>query len=268
MYHLGRPGHELVYLQRVFHAWGIDGHNSHTNVCSASARAGYAFWHGLDRPSPDHAKARFILLLSSHLEAGHYFNPHAQRIIEGKMAGAKVCVVDTRLSNTASMADYWLSPWPGTEAALLLAMCHVLLRDGTWDREFVRRWVNWEEYLREERPDAAGHLRRVRGARSIDALRRVHAGVRRARDRACRPRASRRWRARSARAGSALSTHVWRNAAAGNLFGWEVARALELLVVLAGAVATPGGTAPIGLEQGGAGAADDAAARARCGASS
>ena len=42
---------------------------------------------GFDRPSPDHANARFILLLSSHLEAGHYFNPHAQRIIEGKMAG-------------------------------------------------------------------------------------------------------------------------------------------------------------------------------------
>src|ERR1041384_1690089 len=41
MYHLGRPGHELIYLQRVFHAWGIDGHNSHTNVCSASARTGY-----------------------------------------------------------------------------------------------------------------------------------------------------------------------------------------------------------------------------------
>src|SRR5262249_9983576 len=45
MYHLGRPGHELIYLQRVFHAWGIDGHNSHTNVCSAGARTGYAFWH-------------------------------------------------------------------------------------------------------------------------------------------------------------------------------------------------------------------------------
>src|SRR5216684_3761357 len=151
MYHLGRPGHELIYLQRVFHAWGIDGHNSHTNVCSASARAGYAFWHGLDRPSPDHSKARFILLLSAHLEAGHYFNPHAQRIIDGKMAGAKICVVDTRLSNTASMADYWLSPWPGSEAAMLLAIVHCMLRDGTWDREFVRRWVNWEEYLRRER---------------------------------------------------------------------------------------------------------------------
>src|SRR6516225_1673459 len=127
MYHLGRPGHELVYLQRVFHAWGIDGHNSHTNVCSASARAGYAFWHGFDRPSPDHGQARFILLLSSHLETGHYFNPHAQRIMEAKQRGAKVCAIDTRLSNTASMADYWLSTWPGTEAAVLLAICQVII---------------------------------------------------------------------------------------------------------------------------------------------
>jgi anaerobic selenocysteine-containing dehydrogenase len=46
-----------------------------------------------------------------------------------------------------------------------------------------------------------------------------------------------------------VSTHVWRNAAAGNLWGWEVARALELLVVLAGAVATPGGTAPAGFHK-------------------
>src|ERR1043165_9570210 len=145
MYHLGRPGHELVYLQRVFHAWGIDGHNSHTNVCSASARAGYAFWHGLDRPSPDHSKARFILLLSSHLEAGHYFNPHAQRIIDGKMAGAKLAVMDPRLSNTASMADYWLPTYPGTEAAVMLAMAIVILKENRYDTTFVRNWPNWEE---------------------------------------------------------------------------------------------------------------------------
>ena len=78
------------YMERVLHAWGIDGHNSHTNVCSAGARAlAMQFWHGMDGPSPDYANARFILLLSSHLESGHYFNPHAQRIIEGKARGAK-----------------------------------------------------------------------------------------------------------------------------------------------------------------------------------
>ena len=158
MYHVGRPGHELLYHQRIFHAWGIDGHNSHTNVCSAGARAGYAFWSGIDRPSPDHANARFILLLSSHLETGHYFNPHAQRIIEAKNAGTKLCVIDTRLSNTASKADYWLSTWPGSEAAILLAMCNVLLQEDLFDREFLRNWVNWEEYLREEHPDQAANV--------------------------------------------------------------------------------------------------------------
>ena len=87
--------------------------------------------------------------MTAHLESGHYFNPHAQRIIEGKMAGAKLAVIDPRLSNTASAANYWLLPWPGTEAALLLAMASVILHEDTFDREFVRRWVNWEEFMRE-----------------------------------------------------------------------------------------------------------------------
>jgi len=242
MYHVGRPGHELIYHQRVLHAWGIDGHNSHTNVCSASARAGYAFWHGYDRPSPDHAHARFILLLSSHLETGHYFNPHAQRIMEGKQRGARVCVIDTRLSNTASMADWWLSPWPGTEAALLLAMAHVLIRERRYDREFLRRWVNWAEYLQAEHPDRPCTFESFEAllpelyAEFTPEFAERESGV---------PAATIVEVAREiGRAGSALATHVWRNAAAGNLGGWQVARALEWLVVLVGAVATPGGTAP------------------------
>lgn len=244
MYHVGRPGHELVYNQRVLHAWGIDGHNSHTNVCSSGARAGYAFWHGLDRPSPDYSNARFILLLSSHLEAGHYFNPHAQRIIDGKAKGAKICVVDTRLSNSASKADYWLSPWPGSEAAMLLAMCRVMLEENLYDRDFVRRWVNWAEYLRCEFPAEPQTFEHF-----IQVLKRTYApytpefaakesGV----DTGLIVEVAR----EIGRAGSAVATHVWRNAAAGNLGGWQVARALEFLTVLAGAVGTPGGTTPAG----------------------
>ncbi len=64
MYHVGRPG-EDGYVLRVLQSWGVDGHNSHTNVCSAAARVGYALWSGADRPSPDHANAKFMLLLSS-----------------------------------------------------------------------------------------------------------------------------------------------------------------------------------------------------------
>ena len=106
---------------------------------------------GVTGPSPDHAHAKFILLLSSHLETGHYFNPHAQRIIEGKIAGAKIATVDVRLSNTASMSDYWLAPYPGTEAALLLASRIFILEEDSFDREFLRRWVNWRGVPRARR---------------------------------------------------------------------------------------------------------------------
>lgn len=239
MYHVGRPGHD-GYMDRVLRSWGVDGHNSHTNVCSASARLGYALWTGADRPSPDHANAKFILLLSSHLETGHYFNPHAQRIIEAKQRGAKLCAVDVRLSNTASMADWWLAPWPGTEAMLLLAMAHVILEEDLYDREFLRTWVNWDEFLRAVRPDAEPTFELF-----IDELKRHYAyATPEAAEAECGvPRDRIIDVAREiGRAGSAFSSHVWRNAAAGNLGGWQVARCLQFLTVLVGAVGTPGGT--------------------------
>ncbi|MDX6444234.1 MAG: hypothetical protein QOH71_1308 [Blastocatellia bacterium] len=146
MYHVGRPG-EDGFTERILAAWGIDGHNSHTNICSSGAREGYQLWMGLDRPSPDHANAKVILLISAHLESGHYFNPHAQRIIDGKTSGAKLIVFDTRLSNTATHADHYISPYPGSEAAILLAVANYLIQNNLYNREFVRRWWNWEEYL-------------------------------------------------------------------------------------------------------------------------
>ena len=139
MYHVGRPG-EDGFTERILAAWGVDGHNSHTNICSSGSREGYQLWMGLDRPSPDHANAKVILLISAHLESGHYFNPHAQRVIDGKANGAKLIVFDTRLSHTATHADYWVAPYPGSEGAMLLAIANYLIQNNLYNREFVRRW--------------------------------------------------------------------------------------------------------------------------------
>ena len=241
MYHVGRPG-EDGFTERVLASWGVDGHNSHTNVCSSGARAGYHFWTGIDRPSPDHANAEVILLISSHLEAGHYFNPHAQRVMDAKARGAKLIVMDTRLSNTATHADVWLSPYPGSEPAILLAIAAHLVRTGRYDRKFVRRWWNWQEYLAAERPDAPRTFEAFESAfldlygRYTFAFAAAEAGV--------PQRQIERIAELVAGAGSRLSTHTWRSAAAGNLGGWQVARTLFLLNALLGAVATPGGTYP------------------------
>src|SRR3984885_15351687 len=147
MVHIGRPG-EDGFTERILASWGVDGHNSHTNVCSSGGRTGFQFWMGIDRPSPDHAHAKVIYLISSHLESGHYFNPHAQRITEARANGAKVIVLDTRLSNTATHADYWLSPQPGSEAAINLPIAHHLIRTRAYNRAFVQDWWNWRDYPR------------------------------------------------------------------------------------------------------------------------
>ncbi|MDA2946301.1 MAG: molybdopterin-dependent oxidoreductase, partial [Actinomycetota bacterium] len=239
MYHVGRPG-EDGYTERVLSAWGVDGHNSHTNICSSNARIGYQSWMGLDRPSSDFANAEVIFLISSHLEAGHYFNPHAQRIMEGQAAGATVICVDPRLSNTGAKADHWLAPWPGTEAFMLLAIARLLLENGTWDREFVRRWVNWETYLSETRPDLPCEFESLEQA-LLDAYaeytpeRAEHVcGVDGEQLREIAQIIGRHL--------TKFASHNWRSAGAGNLGGWQVARCLFFINVLTGSVGTPGGT--------------------------
>ncbi len=241
MYHVGRPG-EDGFMDRTLKAWGVDGHNSHTNICSSGARTGYAMWMGHDRPSADFANARFILLLSSHLETGHYFNPHAQRIMEGKQAGAKLATIDPRLSNTASMSDYWLSCYPGTEAAMLLAIAGKLLEWDAVDHDFMRRWVSWEEALDVKAPGEprtyerfvqllkdtyAEYTMEFAAEESGVAAEKIEAVARGIAD-----------------AGHRFASHTWRSAGSGNRGGWQVARCLWFLHVLTGAVGTKGGTSP------------------------
>jgi anaerobic selenocysteine-containing dehydrogenase len=243
MYHVGRPG-EDGFTERILAAWGVDGHNSHTNVCSSNGRAGYQYWMGFDRPSPDYANARVIVLVSAHLETGHYFNPHAQRITEARERGAKLIVFDTRLSNTATHADFWLPSYPGSEAAVLLAVANHLIQHELYDREFVRRWWNWQEYLARERPDVEPTfasfervLKELYASYTFEYAARESGLDAAVLDEVARTIAG---------AGPALATHSWRSAAAGNEGGWQVSRTLFLLNALLGAVATPGGTYPNG----------------------
>ncbi|MGI9017349.1 MAG: molybdopterin-dependent oxidoreductase [Euzebya sp.] len=241
MYHVGRPG-EDGFTERVLGAWGVDGHNSHTNVCSSGARAGYQFWCGIDRPSPDHANADVILLISAHLETGHYFNPHAQRIMEAKERGAKMIVMDVRLSNTATHADHWLATYPGSEAAVCLAIANHLIQTDTYDSEFVRKWWNWHEYLTNVHPETAATF-----ANFQQVLKSLYASYTfdyAAAEARIDPTELARVADLVAGAGSRLSTHNWRSAAAGNEGGWQVSRTLFLLNALTGSIAVPGGTYP------------------------
>jgi anaerobic selenocysteine-containing dehydrogenase len=241
MYHVGRPG-EDGFTERILAAWGVDGHNSHTNICSSSSRAGYQFWMGLDRPSPDHANAKVVFLISSHLEAGHYFNPHAQRVIEAKANGAKIIVFDTRLSNTATHADFWVAPYPGSEPAIVLSIANYLIQHELYNRDFVRRWWNWEEYMAVERPELETSFESFEAA--LKELYAEYTFEYATRESGVRAQTIEEIARVVATAGTRFSSHNWRSAASGNSGGWQVARTLFMLNALLGAVATEGGVFP------------------------
>jgi anaerobic selenocysteine-containing dehydrogenase len=263
MYHVGRPG-EDGFTERILAAWGVDGHNSHTNICSSGAREGYQLWMGLDRPSPDHSNAKVILLISAHLESGHYFNPHAQRVIDGKASGAKLIVMDTRLSNTATHADHFIAPYPGSEAAILLSIANYLIQNNLYNREFVRRWWNWQEYLhrfgfesvpgldfisppRREKLVAPDH----KEDEPFEVFERILKDLYweytfefAAQESGVDAKTIEEIAKLVATAGTRFSSHNWRSVTSGVSGGWSVARALFMLNALLGAVATEGGVFP------------------------
>jgi len=156
MYQVGRPN-ENGFGHRILHTLGTDGYNSHTNICSAGARQGSIQWANDDRNSPDWAGAKLIFLQSSHAaDAGHYFQQSAGLIADARKNGAKMVVIDPRMSNSAGIADLWISPWPGTEAALYLHLANRVLQEkdamgnDLIHHEFMENWVNWDVLMADD----------------------------------------------------------------------------------------------------------------------
>jgi len=62
--------------------------------------------------------------------------------------GAKLIVIDPRLTYTSSRADIWLQLRPGTDAALALGMLNVIIDEGLYDKEFVEKYTHgWDKFV-------------------------------------------------------------------------------------------------------------------------
>lgn len=82
---------------------------------------------------------------------------HATATVAALRRGAKLVVVDPRRAGLASRADQWLRVRPGTDAALALALAHVLIDRGWFDDQFVRTWTTAPLLVR----DDTGHYLRA-----------------------------------------------------------------------------------------------------------
>ncbi|UCG79141.1 MAG: IscS subfamily cysteine desulfurase [Nitrospirota bacterium] len=71
-----------------------------------------------------------------------------QRIIEANERGAHIVVIDPRKTRSAKLEGAeWVPVRPGTDGALALGMCNVLIEEELYDEDFVNNWtVGFEEF--------------------------------------------------------------------------------------------------------------------------
>ncbi|OGU13080.1 MAG: nitrate reductase [Geobacteraceae bacterium GWC2_53_11] len=118
--------------------------------CRGPRDIGFVLTFGSDVGSPeyyDFSKSKYIVLFGSHLgENAH--NSQVQDIMNGLAEGAKLTVVDPRLSNIASKADHWLPIKPATDLALILAWIRIIIEEGLYDKEYVAKYATGFDELR------------------------------------------------------------------------------------------------------------------------
>ncbi len=92
-----------------------------------------------------------------------------------KKRGARMIVIDPKRTTAAELADIWMSPRVGTDAAIALAMAHVLISEGLYDRQFVHERCHGFEALAERAaqfpPATAETLTGVPAQTIVDAAR-------------------------------------------------------------------------------------------------
>ncbi len=95
-----------------------------------------------DEVLPDYDNARYILLVLNNSSIGAVSTCRMVRFATAKKNGARVVALDSRLSETASKADEWISIRPGTDLDFLIAMLGVMLEEGLYDDQFLRQHSN------------------------------------------------------------------------------------------------------------------------------
>jgi thiosulfate reductase/polysulfide reductase chain A len=114
----------------------------HSSLCSdGSVLAKQCTDGNASYSSYDYRHANYLLMFGANfLEAFRPYNNNLQAwgFIRGeKSPRTRVTAVDVHMNQTLSAADRALMVKPGTDGALALAIAHVILTEGLWERSFV-----------------------------------------------------------------------------------------------------------------------------------
>ena len=129
-------------------AYGSPNNCYGTEICNWHKDVAPRYTFGTDIGAPDLEHTGCMVLWGHN--PGASWLAQGQRVADARARGASLVVIDPRRAGPAGKADEWLRPRPGTDGALALGLAGVMLKEGWYDRDFVRDWTNGHCLVRDD----------------------------------------------------------------------------------------------------------------------
>src|SRR6266567_712403 len=128
-----------VFFKNLGLAFGSPNIVRHPTLCLASVNLAYSITFGTV-PSFDLLNANYVIMAGANrFEA--IITPDTMDLIDSTMnRKTRLICLDPRFTVTASKADEWYPVKPGSDMAFILAMIHVIIAEGRYDKEFIANY--------------------------------------------------------------------------------------------------------------------------------
>ncbi len=130
------PDLSELWDRQFMAAFGSPNIFTQSSLGQASARLASRLTLGWE-PVPDLKNARHIVLFGRNYAESIFYTAATTALMQAKEKGARIVVIDPRLSRMASQAHEWIPIRPGTDGAMLQAMMNVLIAEALYDAPFV-----------------------------------------------------------------------------------------------------------------------------------
>ncbi len=158
---LSDRGGPFADMRKAFmKALGSPNYCNHDCTCGRNTHHASKSVYGLGRKglAYDFKNAKHIVLFGRNMVESIKVK-EVKSFMQGVKNGAKVTYVDPRAALTASKATRYWQIRPGTDYALLLAIANVIVKDGLYDKDFVKKYVTgitkFKNFLKQYTPSWA-----------------------------------------------------------------------------------------------------------------
>lgn len=137
---------QSTFVHQFAEVYGSYNVISHESNCLLSRNRAFLDTFGVV-PTPDVIHTKYVIMPGANrFEA--LVTPDSIDLMTAMQDGCKLVVLDPRFTKTAALADEWFAIKPGTDMAFFLAIAHVLISEGLYDKKFIAEKTYGFEKLR------------------------------------------------------------------------------------------------------------------------